>query len=168
MNKLINNFERYAICEDGRVFNCETNRELKQDTNSCGYKRVTFSKDGKTSRFFVHRLVCEAFIPKPKKVSGRLEVNHINGIKHDNRLVNLEWSSGSQNKQHALVLGLRKQGESHVNATVTDLQINHACALIAQGFARLLVSELTGLSIHQVYDVRRRKTWKHISKNYQW
>jgi hypothetical protein len=164
----IKDFERYWVFDDGKVRNSETGRFLKEDTNNCGYKRVTLSKEGKTSRFFVHRLVCEAFFPKPEKVTGRLEVNHINGIKSDNRSVNVEWSSGSQNKQHALSLGLRNVGENHVNATVTNLQVIHACTLISGGFKQSDTSKLTGLTVYQIKDIRRRKTWKHISKSYQW
>lgn len=43
---------------------------------------------------YVHRLVLSAFKPKPE---GKNFVNHINGNKHDNRLINLEWSTNREN-----------------------------------------------------------------------
>jgi hypothetical protein len=56
----------------------------------------------------IHRLVAKAFIPNPK---NKREVNHINGIKNDNRVENLEWSTSSENRIHAYKIGLQKGHE---------------------------------------------------------
>lgn len=76
-------------------------KQLKPIETNKGYLRVKLCHKGKISKARVHRLVAETFIEKPN-----LEVNHINGDKKDNRLENLEWVTGKENKEHARKLGL--------------------------------------------------------------
>ncbi len=86
---------------------------LKQGTDSDGYRIVRIYK--LTQK--VHRLVAKAFIPNPK---NHPQVNHINGIKHDNRTMNLEWCDQSHNLKHAFKLGLMQQPQGH-NSTLSKI-----------------------------------------------
>lgn len=65
-----------------------------------GYKRVKFS-DSTISRITVHRLVAIHFIPNPE---NKPHVNHINTIRTDNRVENLEWVTHRENMCHKSVL----------------------------------------------------------------
>lgn len=70
-----------------------------------GYVYYGLTKDDKQRKFKIHRLVAKAFIPNPE---NKPQVNHINGIKTDNRVENLEWCTSSENHQHAWDIGLKK------------------------------------------------------------
>lgn len=89
---------------DGRVYNYP--EKILKQSNSRGYTTVHFYRDGKRSHGqSVHRLVVDAFLPNPE---NKVTVNHINGIKSDNRLENLEWATYKENNNHAYSVGLHK------------------------------------------------------------
>lgn len=63
-----------------------------------GYLGVSFCRLGTKMFVSVHRVVAKAFIPNPQ---NKPCVNHINGIKNDNRVENLEWCTYSENEKHS-------------------------------------------------------------------
>lgn len=70
-----------------------------------GYYAIMLRKNNKSIRYMSHRLVSAAFIPNP---DNKPIVNHINGIKSDNRIENLEWVTLLENSAHAWKTGLFK------------------------------------------------------------
>jgi hypothetical protein len=75
----------------------------KIHANKAGYIQITFQINKKRINKQIHRFVAEAFIPNPE---NKPHVNHINGIKTDNRLENLEWCTHSENMKHAYKMKL--------------------------------------------------------------
>lgn len=99
---------KYFVYEDGTVTNSK-GMKLKPLIRKTGYAEIGLHSCGKTKYVLIHRLVASAFCENPK---GLKEVNHINGIKTDNRSVNLEWVSRGENLKHAYDNNLRKDDVS--------------------------------------------------------
>ncbi len=91
----------YKVSDKGYVKNIRSNRILST-SYSHGYKIVKLSKNNKLKTFYIHRLVLGTFTGNRRD----LQVNHKNGIKTDNSLTNLEWTTRSENIRHAIDTGL--------------------------------------------------------------
>lgn len=133
---------RYSVDTNGVVFSHIRGRKqpLKPILCSDGYARVSIhdGTGGKKSAA-IHRLVCAAFLGVDDM---RMYVNHKNGIKHDNRLSNLEWVTQKENARHAVDTGLHKMQKK-----VGNEQILRAASLRAGGFKLREIAADLGVSI---------------------
>lgn len=96
----------YEINKNGQVRAVKRKVILAQTYNNRGYLKVGLSKDGKRTTKGVHRLLMETFNPIDNMED--MTVNHINHIKDDNRLENLEWLSKADNVKEAYQAGLHE------------------------------------------------------------
>lgn len=93
--KDIKGYPQYQISNMGRIWSCRQNRYMKPYKNNKGYQMIKLiAVNGKRKAELVHRLVALNFIDNPEH---KPEVNHINHIRDDNRLENLEWVTHSEN-----------------------------------------------------------------------
>jgi hypothetical protein len=98
----------YSVSNLGRVRRDNTRQILKQAKTPHGYLRINLKYKSLNKMLFISNIVASAFIgPKPKG----LQVNHIDGVKSNNRLENLEYVTDKANKQHAVRIGLIQTGD---------------------------------------------------------
>lgn len=124
----------YFVTKDGRIFSawkrrgsgrwktaieyyidCDDMREIKSWSNGKGYRVVGLRSDErlksgktKTKKVYVHRMVAETYLQNDQNLP---EVNHINYVRDDNRLENLEWCDRLSNVRHSTVSYRLKMGE---------------------------------------------------------
>lgn len=151
---------------------------------SCGVRvdparGVVIRKDGKPGgslrpdgyvRFFansikkcvvVHRLIWEA---ANGPIPDGMEINHINGVRHDNRLANLEAVSPSENQRHAYRTGLRPmpRGTRNPRAKLSDADVIAIREAAEQGEPYKEIGARYGISGGQASAISRRIRWKHL------
>lgn len=135
---------------------------LKQSMAGCGYIAVCLRSGysgGKTLN--VHRLVALAFLPNPNALN---QVNHIDGCKTNNQLVNLEWCSASQNIQHAHATGLSvaRKGEQVINSKLKTNDIFNIRKLLNDGVVQSKIAYMYGVAPKTISDIKTRRNWAHI------
>ena len=153
----------YEVSSFGRIkslkrYHHKKDRILSLIRHPCGYRCVNLSLDGNATKTLIHQLVTKAFLGQ---CPDGLEINHKNGKKADNRLVNLEYVTRSQNHFHSRrVLG-RTVGETHGMAKLTNQQVFEIRAL-AGTMSHEKIGKRFGVSGSAAGNIIRRKRWKHI------
>lgn len=148
----------YKITEDGLVWSLRKNKYLSHSLAGAGYCQLILRKDGINYNRYIHRLVMENY---SSDWDPSLDVNHINGIKTDNSLSNLQMVTKSQNTQHGYDNGLLHKNERHYK---TSLTISDAL-YIKYGFPTLSHREvglIYNIKPKSVYKIRTEKTWRGI------
>ena len=97
-------YNNYMVSNLGNVKSLNYNHTgkekiLKPAKDRDNYLIVNLSKNGKRKKYLIHRLAAEVFIPK---IEGKEFVDHINGIRDDNRIDNLRWCTNKENSNFDL------------------------------------------------------------------
>jgi hypothetical protein len=121
----------------------------KARLNDKGYLRCNLKVDGKSHDFTIHRLVAIAFIEKP---IGKDIINHINGIKTDNRVENLEWCTQSENVVHAVKERLIK----------TKLTDKEALEIIQSKLSQRKLAKIYGVNHTIIWRIKNKIAYKHL------
>ncbi len=145
---------RYQVSSLGNVKSLNygrTGRErmIKPALTAYGYWRCALrNSEKRTKMCHVHRLVAETFIPNP---AHKRDVNHINGIKTDNRVENLEWNTQQENIAHAVRMGIRK------HYTITLRQYDLQGTLLKEWESAVEAEKATGINQGNIRNCCRGK-----------
>lgn len=126
-----------------------------------GYPSISTSTDGNRSMFTIHRAVAELFLPRPKH--GQTQVNHIDGNKLNNSVLNLEWVTPSENIRHSYSTGLSKSGEKSTSAKFNDIQVLTIKTLRASGWTYEKLAQYYIVSISCIHAVVNGVSYKYLA-----
>ena len=155
----VRSLNRVTTRKNGRELTIN-GQPMRQQKNHKGYLRVKLKLNGKESAFFAHRLVAQAFLPN---LDNKPQVNHLNGIKHDNNVCNLEWCTQAENIEHAFANGFMAVGEKHGNARLTLYQVILIKQLLRQQENSLTdIAKKFKVGISTIHDIKSGRQWKHF------
>lgn len=166
---------RYQVSDCGRVKSVSRNYTakngmkrfhkgmiLKPVNDYYGYHKVSLRCEKQILKVpKIHRLVAETFLPNPENKS---QVNHLNGIKTDNRLSNLEWCTPKENTQHAEETGLRDyKGKRNPTSILNEEKVKEIRKLYSSGkYYQKELGKMFGVTRSTISDIIIRATWKHV------
>lgn len=150
--------ECYEVSTHGRVRNKETKhvKSLRLDIN--GYPRVTLYPSGKT--YLVHKLVATTFL---ERLEHHTQVNHKDGMKHNNSVTNLEWCDSSWNTTHRdTVLQSKWKGQMNPSAVLDVNDVRRIKSGEFDGLSNAKVGKIFGVKDECIRLIRVGVNWSHI------
>lgn len=155
----------YQVCADGLLMG-RRGTLMKGGRDKDGYVIFVIQDRGKPNvTRKLHRVIAETFIGP---IDSEMVVNHINGVKHDNRLCNLEIVTRSYNTAHSYrVLGRKGSsachiGENNPNATFTANDVRTIRARVASGEVGARIAREYGVSAPCINRMVSGKSWAHV------
>lgn len=157
----------YSVSDRGRVRRdaggrgAVAGRVLTAKRTAKGYRHVDLSRDDRKTRRLVHQLVAEAFLPP--RPSENHHPNHLDGIKSNNVVGNLEWATPAENAAHAARLGLsaRLTGERNGRAKLSGDQVNEIRRLRGSLGQRAIAARF-GVARSLVQRIHQGRAWSEL------
>jgi hypothetical protein len=121
--KIVDGYPDYLVSSLGKVMSNKGGKSivLSKRYHNKGYIQYIIRNENGGRSFKAHRMVAEAFIPNAE---NKPQINHINGIKDDNRVENLEWCTNLENARHSWTNGRKAiSGQEHHKTKLSEPDI---------------------------------------------
>ncbi len=162
----------FKIYRNGNVYKCKRKIQCKDEYKNIkpklrnrpgnnGYVLIGFRYKGKIKYILAHRAVWVCF---NGDISKELEINHINGIRDNNRLSNLELVTSSENDLHAYnVLGrIPIRGEEVGNSKLTNKKVLKIRKLLKEGVLQYVIAKMFDVANITISNINTGRTWSHV------
>lgn len=154
------NFPGYFIDSDGELYSGKRlHKPLSKRPNRYGYLRVAVYTNGKSKPCYLHREVAIAFVGE--KLPGQ-EVRHKNGIKTDNRAINLEWGTRLENMADRKRHGHDPVGTKNGRALLSPVAVGEIRLLVSSGFRQALIARWYNVHVTTIEHIIMGKNWPDV------
>jgi len=134
--------------------------KILSESKTLGYPTIILHKDGKPKGYLIHRLVATAFIGNPQNLP---EVNHLDGVKTNNRPSNLEWTSRTGNSLHSTRVLKKNIGGGNKASKLTESQVLEIKTLLDLGTTQTTIAKRFNVTNHCVYRIHRGYNWAWLT-----
>ena len=158
----INNFipvkgyeDKYLVNDLGQLYSLQNKRILKPMKNQ-RYNYYTLTNKSKRKNMLVHRLVALHFIPN---INNKPFINHINGLRQDNRAINLEWCTHQENIFHAWATGLITKEQFKGGKKLNKTQVEEIRKLSKDKIKGNVLSKMYNVTPTTICNIINNKQW---------
>lgn len=149
---------RYEVSNSGLIRTTRNGKLLSLRQSIDGYIRIGATYRGKRRTVYIHRLVAEAFIRKPRKDET---VNHKDHDKSNNKPSNLEYMSRRDNALYTVRLNRHLKGEAVGNSKLTEAQVRQIKKFLNL-MTRTELGKAFGVNHKAISGIANGKTWRHV------
>lgn len=152
----------YTVLEDGTIYG-KFGRKLKPILSKNGYHKVAIFNNGKRMEKYVHRIVAECYLSNNE---NKPQVNHINGVKTENSVSNLEWVTCKENVIHSYKTNLSNNfGENNGSSKLKSQQVYEIKKLYNTGdYTYRQIAEIFNVHFMTICKIVKGKMW--VSQNH--
>lgn len=145
----------YSVTRGGDIISYKSWHPVKMllATHEAGYLRVNLRRRALAKTFYVHRLVAAAFLGDPSD----LEVDHLNGVRNDNRVENLEIVTHAENLRRAPTPCGSRLSPHLVEADIVEIRRRRCAGEMYKEIAKDYPVSSTAIG-----SICRRVTWRHV------
>lgn len=165
----INDAPDYEVSDCGHVRRTVDSRRapagsvLKPRKDRGGYISYVLSTPSGKRSMLAHRLVAKAFLGDPPE--SKSDINHMDGVKSNNQVGNLEWCDRSHNVRHAISTGLKQplRGESNPSSIVDESVVREIRRRFDSGESVMDIQADYPVTYAAVWRIARRLNWRHVA-----
>ncbi len=130
-----------------------------------GFKHFSIHLKNNDSRFYVHKLVAQIWIPAPS--NKHIYVTHIDGNLLNNQVANLKWCTKEglveKHREDAKRRALNSNGERIVtNSKLKESDVALLKSMLERGVVQSKIAKLFRISEMQVTRIKRGENWGHV------
>jgi hypothetical protein len=148
--KQIKDYPDYLATLDGRVFSLKSMKFIKPLLINSGYFLIRLRNNFKEKSFLLHRVIASTYI---ENVDNKEQVNHIDGNKINNCVLNLQWNTSCENMKHAYDNNLIKLSDKKIKACSENGKTKGRYNLVDK--SKLVLDEINGIYYNSLTEVAR-------------